>query len=285
LVPKPGTAALAVFAVLVMAGALAAEQFAGAVRYAKDRLTVHAQSMPLTDIVSEIARQSGAAIVGEVRGPREVSEDFEDVPLANGLERLLGEQSFTLRYTREGNLRTIKLLGEALALATPSTAADAASEPQARSSPAPRRGGGVVPAHEPASDRGAGVTVRSAPGGESKLRRKRKEQREDSDDVPKVPFGVTPQDSAISQGQPGTNDQSLPGDDMERKVRRGVLNTLDQMDDAALAAYLGTPEGKHVAALLQYYAAHHPSSTANQKANGILDRVPSQPSPPPPARR
>src|SRR2546422_11042629 len=145
-------------------------------------------SVPLTDIVSEIARQSGAAVLGEVHGPREVSEDFEDVPLAKGLERLLGEQSFTLRYGREGNLRTIKLLGEAVAAATLSTPVESANEPQARSSAGPRsRGGGMASAHDPVSDRGARVTVRSAGRGERKTSRKRKDQRDDSDDVPKVP--------------------------------------------------------------------------------------------------
>ena len=145
----------------------------------------------------------------------------------------------------------------------------------------------MASAHEPASGRGASVTVRSARGGEGKTSRKRKKRREDSDDVPKVPavLGLTPQNPAASQDQPSANDQPLAADDLDRKVRRSFLNTLNQMDDAALAAYLATPEGKHVAALLGYYASHHPSSSANQRANGILDRVPAQPSPPPPARR
>jgi len=64
--------------------------------------------------------------------------------------------------------------------------------------------------------------------------------------------------------------------DLERKLRRQFLNDLSQMNDAALAEYLATPEGQHIAALLQYYAAHHPSSTSNQTANGILDRVPDR---------
>ena len=291
-VPKLGTASLAVFVVLVTAGAPAAEELAGAVRYTKDRLTVHAQGVPLRDIVGEIARQGGADVLGEVRKPRDVSEDFEDVPLAKGLERLLGEQSFALRYSREGDLRTIKLLGEARAAATPSLPAESSGEPRAGSSAGPRGGGGGggggASAHPPVSDRGASVNVRSAGSTEGKTGRKRKRRREDTDDTPEAPavFGaVAQQNATASQDQASANDQPQTGDELERKLRRSVLNTLNQMDDASLTAYLATPEGKRVAALLQYYGAHHPSSSANGKANGILDRVMGQPSPPPPVRR
>jgi hypothetical protein len=291
-VPKAGNVSLAVFVVLATAGVLTAEELAGAVRYAKDRLTVHAQGVPLRDILGEIARQSGADVRGAVRKPRGVSEDFEDVPLAKGLERLLGEQSFALRYGREGELRTIKLLGEAVAAATPSIATESSGEPQPGSSAGPRGGGGGVgggaSAHPPVSARGATAKVRSAASSEGKTGRKRKRRQEDTDHTPEVPamFGAAAQQNpAASQDQASTNDQPLTGDELERKLRRNVLNTLNQMDDATLTAYLATPEGKRVAALLQYYAGHHPSSSANGKANGILDRVTGQPSPPPPVRR
>ena len=142
--------------------------------------------------------------------------------------------------------------------------------------------------HQPVSNRGASVTVRSARSGEGKTGRKRKRRREGTDDAPEIPAVVGPvtqQNPATSQDQTNADNQPLTGDELQRKLRRGVLGALDQMDDATLSAYLATPEGKHVAALLQYYGAHHPSSSAYDKANGILDRVPGHPSPPPPARR
>src|SRR5205823_3568503 len=72
-----------------------------------------------------IGRRGGAEIVGEVRKPRDVTRQFERVPLVDALVRLLGEQNFTLRYGSEGRLRTISLLGEPLAAQT--TPADAST--------------------------------------------------------------------------------------------------------------------------------------------------------------
>ncbi len=77
------------------------------VAYDDGRLTLHAEKVPLADVVREIGRQSGAEIVGKVRKPREVTRQFDEVPLFDALVRLLGEQNFTLRYGSEGKLRTI----------------------------------------------------------------------------------------------------------------------------------------------------------------------------------
>src|SRR5207249_3023226 len=59
--------------------------------------------------------------------PRDVTRQFDRVPLADALVRLLGEQNFTLRYGSEGKLRKISLLGEPLAAAAQTTAADASN--------------------------------------------------------------------------------------------------------------------------------------------------------------
>src|SRR5438093_13269035 len=92
---------------------------------------MHVEKVPLADVVREIGRQSGAEIVGEVRKPRDVSRQFDRVPLVDALVRLLGEQNFTLRYGSEGKLRTISLLGEPLAAAAQTTPADASTPDQA----------------------------------------------------------------------------------------------------------------------------------------------------------
>src|SRR5437867_12323593 len=109
------------------AGPLAAGEPTCVVAYDADQLTVHAKRVPLANVVREIGRQSGAEIVGEVRKPRDVSRDFDQVPLVDALARLLGEQNFTLRYGPEGKLRTIALLGEPLAAAAQTTPADAST--------------------------------------------------------------------------------------------------------------------------------------------------------------
>ena len=78
--------------------------------YRDDRLTLRATDVPVADIVDSLKRQSGA----EVRGTapeRNVSGVFDAVPLREALERLLGEQSFTLRYGEDKRLKTIELKG------------------------------------------------------------------------------------------------------------------------------------------------------------------------------
>src|SRR5439155_18954301 len=99
-------------AVTLPAVPMAAEE-ARRVAYSGDRLTVHARGVPVTEIVAEIGRQSHAQIVGTVSKPHDVNQDVEAAPLLEALERLLGDQNFTLRYGEGGKLRTIRLLGEA----------------------------------------------------------------------------------------------------------------------------------------------------------------------------
>src|SRR5712692_2970270 len=95
--------------------------------YRNDLLTVNVQEVPLVEVVTEIARQGGADLRGQVCRPRDVSAAFEAEPLAAALERLLGEQNFTLRYGRDGQLRVIQLLGQPEARAASSIPADPAA--------------------------------------------------------------------------------------------------------------------------------------------------------------
>jgi len=263
-------AALVVAATVLSAGPLAAGEPTCVVAYDDDRLTVHAEGVPLTDVVQEISRQSGADIVGAVRKPRDVSQDVDRVPLVDALVRLLGEQNFTLRYGPEGKLRTIDLLGEPLALAAHNVRADAGNA----GSPASARQGrhhGARSSRVTLPDGQVVVTVAgTATGGATSGR----DEGSGSPDAPALLGGLSQQGTTTAQDQSNQDDQMSA--DLERKLRRQFLNDLSQMNDAALAEYLATPEGQHIAALLQYYAAHHPSSTSNQTANGILDRVPDR---------
>ena len=83
------------------------------VRYANDALTVRLSRASVNEVLDEIARQTGAEIRGQSMDSREVSADFEAVPLPEALDRLLGSQNFTLIYGENGNLRAVQLLGEA----------------------------------------------------------------------------------------------------------------------------------------------------------------------------
>src|SRR5947199_8078870 len=81
------------------------------IRYSNDALTVRLSGVPNSEILEELARQSGAEIRGQVREAREVTADFESVPLPEALTRLLGEQTFALVYGKGGRLKAVRLLG------------------------------------------------------------------------------------------------------------------------------------------------------------------------------
>jgi hypothetical protein len=103
------------------AGAQAPNQApARVIAYRDDRLTVDLVKVPLGDVLAEIARQTDAEIRGELREPRDVTVRFEDVPLPDALDRLLGTQNYALIYGQDGSLRAIPLLGGSTVGSAPS---------------------------------------------------------------------------------------------------------------------------------------------------------------------
>src|SRR3989475_5515601 len=125
--------ALAVLAAALAApGARSEEGAPGRViHYEGDTLTVHLAGAPVTDVLDELGRQAGAEIRGQVRDPREVSAEFEGVPLAEALHRLLGDQNFALVYGNEGRLKSVRLLGGPQTAAAAGAAAPPLSQPPA----------------------------------------------------------------------------------------------------------------------------------------------------------
>ena len=101
------------------------------IHYEGDRLTVRLAGAPVTDVLDELGRQAGAEIRGQVRDPREVSVEFEGVPLAEALHRLLGDQNFALVYGNEGRLKSVRLLGGPQTAAAAGAAAPPVSQPPA----------------------------------------------------------------------------------------------------------------------------------------------------------
>jgi hypothetical protein len=248
--------------------------------YNDDRLTVHVQEVPLTEVVTEIARQSGADLRGQVCRPRDVSTAFEAEPLAAALERLLGEQNFTLRYGQDGQLRVIQLLGQPEARAASSTPAVPAT---AALRPTPGSPVGL-PGMVAADDRlRPGVPYTSSPGQRARTAggtAKRRQGGPGAEGSPGVLGTFAQQASGVAQ-QASADEQPLTGAELEQRLRRTVLNSLQAMDDATLATFLDTPEGRRALALVQFYAGHHVGSTQQQKATGIIERLPSPPPPRP----
>lgn len=257
-----GRAVLVLAATMLSGGPLAAGEPTCVVTYDADRVTVHAKRVPLAAVVREIGRQSGAEVVGQVRKPRDVSQEFDEVPLVDALARLLKEQNFTLRYGPEGKLRTIALLGGPVALAAAQTTQGDASSPDKPASAQRHhhRHHGVQSSHETLPDGQVLVTVAGTDtGGATKLRGRVGSLTEQG--------GTT--EEVASQEWPAP-------DEFDRKLRRRFLDMLAEMDEAALADYFATPDGQRTQALLQEFAAQHPSGHSQDKAVGILDKVPGQ---------
>ena len=105
--------------------------------YRNDRLSVHLAQVPLQEVMVDLGQASGAEIYGTVREPRDVSAEFDDVPLVEALHRLLGDQNVVVKYGKGGRLRAVRLLGgpqESVQLVAAPTSP--ASEPV----PAPSKG-------------------------------------------------------------------------------------------------------------------------------------------------
>ena len=125
-------AGLVLAAMLSWRNARAAEDApAPLIRYSNDALTVRLSGVPNSEILEELARQSGAEIRGQVREAREVTADFESVPLPEALARLLGEQTFALVYGKGGRLKAVRLLGGSQEVAETSAPPAGATPPAA----------------------------------------------------------------------------------------------------------------------------------------------------------
>ena len=265
-----GCGVLLVAALTLSAGPLAAGEPTCVVAYDDDRVTAHVERVALADVVREIGRQSGAEILGHVRQPRDVSLDFERVPLVDALARLLREQNFTLRYGPEGKLRTIDLLGEPLALASAQTTRADASNPDKPASVRRHR-------HRHRDVRSSRETL---PDGQVVVSVAGTDTRNASNGLPDDParLGGPSEQAATTQNWPAP-------DELDRKLRRSFLDFLAGMDEATLAQYLATPEGQRAQALLEDFAANHPPGRSNQKVNDVLDRVPGRGNQAPPGHK
>ena len=120
--PLPRAAAGLAFAVLVAGRAGATDE--RLIRYQNDTLTVRLDKVPVSQVIEELGRQSGAQIRGQVRAQGTVTAEFEDVALPEALHRVLGDQNFALIYGDGGRLAAVRLLGGPQAgLPTPPTTA------------------------------------------------------------------------------------------------------------------------------------------------------------------
>ena len=227
------------------------------VRYVDERLSVRLVNVPLSDALGAVARSTGADITGEPAHPAMVTAQFDDVPLTEGLARVLGDDSFSLVYGTDGRLRTIRLLGRG---ETNATAASAS----ARATPPPASAGGLASLfheHPPVAISGALAT--SLGNATAPL-----------DRIAQV--ALQTEDPAVRREAMRTINHAI---ESEPALRASVLDVLDRMDDGVLLAMVQRAGGAQARDLLLQVAAQSTSKPLRERAATLLERLP------PPASR
>lgn len=72
------------------------------VRFKDDKLSVKASGVAVGVVLDAIAKAVPLEVRGKVPAGRDVTLDIQDVPTQQAVERILGNQNFTLRYTDKG---------------------------------------------------------------------------------------------------------------------------------------------------------------------------------------
>jgi hypothetical protein len=224
--------------------------------YRNDRLSVQLVGVPVTEIVAEIGRASGAEVSGTVRQPGDVTAEFDDVPLQEALHRLLGEQNFVLKYGKDDRLRTIKLLGGP-------TLPVAAVAPPAETAPAPDQTAILRAAREASGTIGmldaqppvpVSSALAQALGSETATPRQLFDLASNNDDA------------AVRAEAARTFIGAM---DAAPDFRDAVLGTLNTLDDATVTELLRGLAGTHAEEIAAQFAAGAHAGEMSSRAFGI----------------
>ncbi|MCC6765603.1 MAG: hypothetical protein IT293_13160 [Deltaproteobacteria bacterium] len=224
-----------------------------AVRWADGRLSVRVVDAPLDRVLAEIAAVTRATVRGEVEA-RPVTIDFTALPIADGLARLLGAESFMLTYAGDGSLRTIDLL---------TRGAPAAPAPSVGSAPSPR------PPLAEEEDQAFVLQRPVAVAGPLAA-------AVGSDEAPVgrvLHAAVMERDPAA---RAAARDAGLAAFARDPEVEAAYLSTLTPVDDAVLARILQASAGdpRSVEEWMSALAARAPSAALRAKAAAVLAVLP-----------
>ena len=218
------------------------------IHYEGDALTVRLASAPVTEVLDEIGRQAGAEIRGQVRDPRDVSAEFDAVPFAEALHRLLGDQNFALVYGNEGRLKSVRLLGG------PQTAAAAPATP-ANQPPAKENMVDVLAKHAPIAV--AGHLSEALGGQNASLLQLFDLSMHHADPV------VRAEAARVVIGTVDTDPT----------LRATVLAQLNAMDEAKLGALLRNVAGDHAQELATQIMSTARTGELRSKAAAVLQQL------------
>jgi hypothetical protein len=228
------------------------------VEYADDRLTVQAEQVEIGEVLAAVARATAAEVRGSPLGPRRVTADFEHVPLSAALQRLLGEQNFTLRYREGGRLRTIVLRGgpEAPVPPPPPAALAVAPVPPAVPPPASPPTTILLPPRF-ANHRPIPVSER--------LKEILGSDTATFDQI--FELATTQKDGTV---RALAMQLALSALERERVLRRALFISLRRGGDGSLGAFMQSPGAIE---MLEFMAAHSREPGLQKKAGVLLDQV------------
>ena len=231
--------------------------------YRNERLSVRLVGVSLEEVMTNLGRAIGAQVYGTVPQPREVSVEFDDVPLVEALDRLLGAQNYVLKYGKGDRLRAIKLLGgpgvpirtaatPAPTTPTPAPAVTASGVPKARDP-----GGAVAMLDDHAAIPLSGRLAQALGTDAATFR-----QLFDA--------AVHDEDAAVRSD---AMHAWLGALDAEPEFRDRVLQALNTLDDFTLTEMLRGLAGSRAEEIAALIAAHVRGSDLRSRARGILLRL------------
>jgi hypothetical protein len=210
-----------------------------------DALTVRLVNAPVTEVLEDIGRQSGAQIRGTVQIPRAISTEFADVPLPEALHRLLGDQDFALVYSDTGQLRAVKLL-------------DASDGPPPQPKPIETSTTElmrVVSGHDPVKLNGVLADAVGAPTASI---------------VQLFDLGMG-HDAPIVRLEAVRAMVALLESD--ERVRNALMTQLHFMDDVQVTSFLRSRVGTHAEDFLQNVTVQSGSVALRERASSVLQRL------------
>jgi hypothetical protein len=249
---NPLARAAAVLAVAALFGARQGPADERVIRYDKDALTVRLDKVPLSEVIEELGRQSGAEIRGHIRTPHEVTVEFEDVALSEALHRLLGDQNFALIYRDGGRLAAVRLLGgPQVAPAPPPSGLANPTPPQTAS----MNLAALVARHDPVPVTGqlAQVVGAQAAGFQQLF------------DI------VLHNEDATVRGEALRTVVSAM--EADPALRTAVVGELSNVEDAALGAILRGAAGDHAEEIAMQVLTQARASEIRVKASAVLQKL------------
>jgi hypothetical protein len=227
------------------------------VRYENDTLTVRLSKVPVTEVLDQLSQQTGARIRGQLKASRDVSAEFDAVPLSDALHRLLGDENFALVYGTDGALRAVKLLGGPTA-SGPSMASAGGTMMTTTTLGQPVSPVGLLGLFDrhlpvPVSGRLAQVL-----GSETASMRQLLE------------VGLHNEDPGVRAEAVRTGVQVL---ETEPELRSAVITTVGGMDDAELGAVLRGLAGDRAEEMAMHIATQTRVTELRTKASSVLQRL------------